>query len=153
MATGTQTLMQDTTEVGCGGSASISVHGPHEEVAISHRDSMGISNSEQKQRLAEHRNDPLKQWKISPINEVATKYRDNYSTACDSMLLGSHTASTPWQIVRTDSKRHGRLNLMGDILSRLHYAGRNKKLVATDRNIVFERTADAFPRTDWQLES
>ena len=60
------------------------------------------------------------------------------------MLLGTHTAAAPWHIVRTDSKRHARLNLMRDILGRLHYAGRSKKLTAPDRNIVFEFTPDCL---------
>lgn len=56
------------------------------------------------------------------------------------MLLGSHITDAPWKIVRTNSKRHARLTLMRDILSRLHYAGRSKKLLAPDRNIVFKFT-------------
>ncbi|MEO8316046.1 MAG: polyphosphate kinase 2 [Pseudomonadota bacterium] len=101
---------------------------------------LDISKDEQKKRLAERRKDPLKQWKISPIDAVAVKHWDEYSEARDAMLLGSHTTDAPWQIVRTDSKRHARLNLMRDILSRLHYAGRSKKLLAPDRNIVFKFT-------------
>ena len=107
---------------------------------------LDISKDEQKLRLAERRKDPLKQWKISPIDAVALKHWDDYSEARDSMLLGSHTAKAPWQIVRTDSKRHARLNLMRDILSRLHYAGRSKKLVAPDRNIVFAFTPDSLAK-------
>jgi len=107
---------------------------------------LDISKDEQKQRLAERRKDPLKQWKISPIDAVAVKHWDEYSKARDAMLLGSHTTDAPWQIVRTDSKRHARLNLMRDILSRLHYAGRSKKLLAPDRNIVFKFTPDALAK-------
>ncbi len=105
---------------------------------------LDISKDEQKQRLAERRKDPLKQWKVSPIDAVAIQHWDDYSTARDEMLLGSHTDAAPWQIVRTDSKRHARLNLMRDILSRLHYAGRSKQRLAPDRNIVFEFTADCL---------
>jgi polyphosphate kinase 2 len=103
---------------------------------------LDISKQEQKARLADRRRDPLKQWKISPIDDVAIKHWDDYSAARNAMLLGSHTVAAPWQIVRTDSKRHARLNLMRDILSRLHYAGRSRKLVAPDRNIVFGFTPD-----------
>lgn len=105
---------------------------------------LDISKDEQKLRLAERRTDPLKQWKISPIDAVALKHWADYSSARDTMLLGSHTISAPWQIVCTDNKRLARLNLMRDILSRLHYAGRSKKIVAPDRNIVFEFTPDCI---------
>ncbi|MEO5795899.1 MAG: polyphosphate kinase 2 [Rhodoferax sp.] len=103
---------------------------------------LDISKDEQKARLAARRKDPLKQWKISPIDAVAVQHWDAYSTARDLMLLGSHTAAAPWSVVRTDSKRHARLNLMRDILCRLHYAGRSKGLIAPDRNIVFGFTPD-----------
>jgi len=107
---------------------------------------LDISKDEQKQRLADRRKDPLKQWKISPIDAVAIKHWDEYSEARDAMLLGSHITDAPWKILRTDSKRHARLNLMRDILSRLHYAGRSKKLLAPDRNIVFKFTPDALAK-------
>jgi polyphosphate kinase 2 len=105
---------------------------------------LDISKDEQKLRLAERRKDPLKQWKTSPIDAVAIKHWDDYSAARDAMLLASHTVAAPWQIVRTDSKRHARLNLMRDILSRLHYSGRSKKLLAPERNIVFEFSPDCL---------
>ncbi len=105
---------------------------------------LDISKDEQKERLAERRKNPLKQWKVSPIDAVAIKHFDDYSDARDAMLLGSHTVAAPWQIVRADSKRHARLNLIRDILSRLHYGGRSKKLTAPDRNVVFEFTPDCL---------
>jgi hypothetical protein len=48
----------------------------------------------------------------------------------------------PWHLVRTDNKRLARVNLMRDMLSRLHYAGKNLKLVQPDTQIVFEYSAD-----------
>ena len=105
---------------------------------------LDIGKDEQKARLADRKRDPLKQWKISPIDDVAIKHWDAYSAARDAMLLGSHSTAAPWHVVRTDSKRQARLNLMRDILCRLHYAGRSKTLVAPDRNIVFEFTPDCL---------
>ncbi|MEP6878899.1 MAG: polyphosphate kinase 2, partial [Nitrosospira sp.] len=88
--------------------------------------------------------DPLKQWKSSPIDDVAVKRWDAYTQARDAMLLGTHTAAAPWHIVRTDNKHRARLNLIRDILSRLHYAGRNKKIPPPDREIVFEFTPECL---------
>ncbi len=79
---------------------------------------LDIRKDEQKLRLAERRKDPLKQWKISPIDAVAFKHWDAYTQAREAMLLGRHAVAAPWQVVRTDRKRHARLNLMRDILSR-----------------------------------
>ncbi|WP_420130756.1 polyphosphate kinase 2 [Rhodoferax ferrireducens] len=103
---------------------------------------LDIGKSEQTRRLAERARDPLKQWKISPIDAVAVKHWKAYSTARDEMLLRSHTAIAPWHIVRADDKRLARLNLMRDILSRLHYAGKKMRLVQPDPDIAFEFTPD-----------
>ena len=105
---------------------------------------LDISKAEQKARLADRKRDPLKQWKSSPIDDVALKHWDAYTQARDAMLLATHATAAPWHIVRTDNKHQARLNLMRDILSRLHYAGRSKKLAAPDRNIVFEFTPDCL---------
>jgi len=105
---------------------------------------LDISKSEQKKRLDKRRSNPLKQWKTSPIDSVAVKHWDAYSAARDAMLLGSHTVAAPWQIVRTDSKRHARLNLIRSILSRLHYSHRSDKLLPPDRNIIFEFTTNCL---------
>ncbi|MEO8081162.1 MAG: polyphosphate kinase 2 [Caldimonas sp.] len=110
---------------------------------------LDITKDEQKARLASRRRDPLKQWKSSPIDDVAVARWDAYTRARDAMLLGSHTAAAPWLVVHTDSKRHARLNLIRDILSRLHYAGKRKALVQPDRDIVFEFTPDCL--TDHRL--
>ena len=105
---------------------------------------LDIGKHEQTRRLAERKRDPLKQWKVSPIDAVAVKRWKAYSDARDSMLLRTHTAIAPWHIVHTDDKRLARLNLMRDILSRLHYAGKNSKLVQPDLNIAFEFTPDCI---------
>ena len=105
---------------------------------------LDISKTEQVRRLEERQRDPLKQWKSSPIDAVAVKHWKAYSEARDAMLLRTHTAVAPWRIVRADNKRLARLNLMRDILSRLHYAGKKNKLVQPDTDIVFEFTPDCI---------
>ena len=105
---------------------------------------LDVSKAEQVKRLEERRRDPLKQWKSSPIDAVAVKHWKAYSAARDAMLMRTHTATAPWRIVRADNKRLARLNLMRDMLSRLHYAGRKDKLVRPDLDIVFEFSADCL---------
>ena len=105
---------------------------------------LDVSKDEQTRRLAERKRDPLKQWKSSPIDAVAVKHWKAYSEARDTMLLRTHTAVAPWHIVRADDKRLARLNLMRDILSRLHYAGKKNKLVQPDPDVAFEFTPDCI---------
>ena len=64
--------------------------------------------------------------------------------ARNTMLLRTHTAIAPWHIVKADDKRLARLNLMHDILSRLHYDGKKEKLVPPDPNLAFELTPDCI---------
>ena len=105
---------------------------------------LDVSKDEQTRRLAERKRDPLKQWKSSPIDAVAVKHWKAYSEARDTMLLRTHTAIAPWHIVRADDKRLARLNLMRDILSRLHYAGKKNKVVQPDPDVAFEFTPDCI---------
>ncbi|MEP1904834.1 MAG: polyphosphate kinase 2, partial [Nitratireductor sp.] len=95
-----------------------------------------ISKKEQKGRMKERRENPLKQWKISPIDEVAVKHWDDYSKARDAMLTGTHSEWAPWTVVDANKKRLLRINVIRDLLNRLDYEGKNGKLVEPDRDIV-----------------
>ena len=86
----------------------------------------------------------LKQWKSSPVDAVAIKNWKQYSEARDLMLARTHHAVAPWRIVRTDDKRLARVNLIRDILSRVHYAGKKSRQVQPDRAIAFEFNPDRF---------
>ena len=105
---------------------------------------LDIDKKEQKLRLAKRRRDPLKQWKRSPIDDVAVKQWKAYSEARDTMLLRTHTAVAPWHIVRADNKRIACLNLIRDILSRVHYAGKTKERVRPDPEVAFEFTPECI---------
>nr|RAV89302.1 polyphosphate kinase 2 [Aerococcus mictus] len=98
---------------------------------------LDISKSEQKKRLAARRKDPLKQWKISPVDDAALKHWGDYSKARDAMFARTHTLHSPWHIVRANDKREARLNIIRDILNRVDYDGRKQKLTVPDPEIVF----------------
>lgn len=99
---------------------------------------LDISADEQKRRLKDRHKDPLKQWKVSPIDEQAVKHWDDYSVARDAMFARTHNPVTPWTIVRAGDKRSARINLIRNLLSRLHYAGKDETLLKADPDIVFE---------------
>ena len=105
---------------------------------------LDIGKDEQIRRLSDRQRDPLKQWKISPIDAVAVKQWRAYSAARDEMLLRTHSAVAPWRIVKADDKRLARLNLIRDILSRLHYAGKKNKVALPSPDIVFEFTPECI---------
>jgi len=99
---------------------------------------LDISKDEQKTRLRDRRKDPLKQWKISPIDEVAVKYWDDYTEARDRMFTRTSSPLSPWIVVRADDKQTARLNVIRDLISRLQCPETYKHLAVPDRKIVFE---------------
>jgi polyphosphate kinase 2 len=98
---------------------------------------LDISRKEQGERLTARRKDPLKQWKISPIDEAAAAHWKDYSLARDEMFARTHTAFAPWCVVRADDKHAARLNLIRHLLSRLAYKGKNEQLLIYDPDIIF----------------
>jgi len=106
---------------------------------------LDIDKAEQKARLEARRNDPLKQWKISPIDEAALKHWDDYSQARDAMLLRTSTKTSPWTVVSANDKKTARLNLIRDLLSRVEYRQKGKAVVPVpDQSIVFPFSAKAL---------
>jgi polyphosphate kinase 2 len=99
---------------------------------------LDISKDEQQQRLEDRRKSPLTQWKISPIDALAQDKWDAYSVARDEMLARTHNPVTPWTVVRADDKPAARLNLIKNLLSRLHYSGKDGSALISDPDIVFE---------------
>jgi polyphosphate kinase 2 len=95
------------------------------------------SQEEQKKRLKDRIQNPLKQWKISPIDKQAQKYWDQYSQARNIMFARTHNMVTPWTVVRADDKQAARINVIKDILFRIDYKGKKEALVLPDNDIVF----------------
>lgn len=106
---------------------------------------LDIDRREQERRLDARRKDPLKQWKISPIDAAALKHWKGYSRARDTMLSRTSTAAAPWTVVRANHKPEARLNLIRDLLGRLDYDGKGKgRHMVPDRGIVFPFVVDAL---------
>ena len=98
---------------------------------------LDISKKEQKRRLKARHDDPLKQWKISPIDKVAIEHFDDYTQARDEMLTRTSSPLSPWIIVRADDKHSARLNVIRDLLSRLACPETEKHLAIPDPEFVF----------------
>jgi polyphosphate kinase len=101
---------------------------------------LDISKQEQKLRLESRENDPLKQWKISPIDQQAQKKWNAYSTYRNAMLLKTSTAEAPWTIVRANNKKEAHLNLIRHLLLQVNYVGKDKRLLKPNADIVFTFT-------------
>lgn len=99
---------------------------------------LDISESEQRRRLKDRRKDPLKQWKVSPIDAEAIKNWAAYSLARNEMFARTHNPVTPWTVVRADDKRLARLSLIKNLLSRLHYDDKDETALLVNPDIVFQ---------------
>ena len=73
----------------------------------------------QEERLRERLEDPLKRWKLSPIDLAAREKYDAYTAAREAMLKRTHTAHAPWTLVDFNDQKRGRLTLVRDLLDRL----------------------------------
>jgi polyphosphate kinase len=88
-----------------------------------------VSNDEQKRRFEARVEDPLRQWKLSPMDLPSRKRWFDYSRARDIMLKKTDTRHAPWYIVRSDDKRKARLNTIAHLLSQIpHKKVRQKKV-------------------------
>jgi polyphosphate kinase 2 len=107
---------------------------------------LDITKKEQKKRLAARAQDPLKRWKISPIDAQATKKWHAYSKARDAMLERTSHPSAPWRVVHSDTKKVARLELIRDLLASFDYPHKDKKLTRANNDVVFVWDDDARHR-------
>lgn len=98
---------------------------------------LDISKGEQKRRLEDRRVNPLKQWKISPIDKVAIEHWDDYTTARNDMFARTHTPTTPWYVVRADNKKQARLNVIRHLMSLVDCPDKDKHAASPDPDIIF----------------
>ena len=86
---------------------------------------LDISKHEQRQRLSTRKKDPLRQWKVSPVDQTALEHWDDYTAARDVMLNRTHSLTSPWTIVQANDKKAARLGVIHDLVNRLEFKGRN----------------------------
>lgn len=103
---------------------------------------LDISKDEQEERLEDRRNNPLKQWKISPIDKEALRYWKDYSEARNEMLLKTNFKYAPWSIVDANKKKIMRLALITDLLKRLDYHNKDENILSHDYGLIYPATVE-----------
>ncbi|WP_419257903.1 polyphosphate kinase 2 [Campylobacter fetus] len=91
-----------------------------------------VSKDEQKKRFKDRKTDPLKQFKLSPVDQRSQELWDQYTVAKYSMLLASNTPYAPWTIIVSNDKKKARLNTFRYLLNNVEY---NKKISNDDMKI------------------
>ncbi|UWQ34834.1 polyphosphate kinase 2 [Leisingera sp. M527] len=86
---------------------------------------LNVGRAEQLRRILSRESDPLKQWKLSPIDVKGLEKWDGYSAAISETFARSHSAEAPWTIIRSDDKRRARLAAMRSVLHAVDYESKN----------------------------
>jgi len=101
-----------------------------------------VSRTEQRTRFLIRQIDPVRQWKLSPMDLASLDHWDDYTEAKEAMFFYTDTADAPWTVVKSNDKKRARLEAIRSVLHRFEYAGKDHELVGTPDPLVTGRGAD-----------
>ena len=88
-----------------------------------------VTQDEQKRRFDSRKTDPLKQWKLSPMDLASLDKWDDYTQAKEAMLFHTDTMDAPWTVIKSNDKKRARINAMVHFLHNLDYEGKDLDVV------------------------
>ncbi|CAM3243633.1 Polyphosphate kinase 2 (PPK2) [Arthrobacter ulcerisalmonis] len=103
-----------------------------------------VSRTEQLTRFAIRQVDPVRQWKLSPMDLASLDKWDSYTRAKESMFLATDTSWAPWTVVKSNDKKRARIEAMRHVLHRFDYDGKDVELVATPDSKIIGSAARIF---------
>ena len=106
-----------------------------------------VSREEQKVRFSRREHDPLKQWKLSPVDKASLDKWDDYTIAKEAMFFETDTSESPWIVIKSDCKKRARLNAMRYVLNKLDYADKDDLQIGNIDPLIVGR-AGALYETD-----
>jgi polyphosphate kinase 2 len=112
-----------------------------------------VSRNEQFRRFQARRHDPLKQWKLSPIDMASLDKWQNYTEAKEAMFFYTDTADAPWTVVKSDCKKRARLNAMRFVLNSLEYPNKDRKAVGEADPLIVGSAKYIYETGEHYLES
>jgi hypothetical protein len=107
-----------------------------------------VTREEQRRRFMERENDPLKVWKLSPIDKASLDKWDDYTEAKEAMFFYTDTADAPWIIVKSDDKKRARLEAMKHFLSSIDYPGKDHRVVRAPDPLIVGRAEHVVHRSE-----
>jgi len=90
---------------------------------------LNVGRAEQLERFLQREQDPLKQWKLSPIDIKGLERWDDYTAAISETLARSHCWQTPWTVIRAEDKRRARLTAIRRVLCALDYTNKDEEAI------------------------
>ncbi len=103
-----------------------------------------VTQDEQRRRFVERETDPLKRWKLSPIDKASLDKWDEYTEAKEAMFFYTDTADAPWVIVKSDDKKRARLNCMRHFLAGIDYPGKDESVVIPPDPLIVGRASQVL---------
>ncbi len=112
-----------------------------------------VSREEQRARFLARETDPLKMWKLSPIDKASLDKWDDYTEAKEAMFFYTDTADAPWVIVKSDDKKRARLNAMRHFLASIDYPNKDADVVGVPDPLIVGRAAQVLNAAGHILET
>ena len=107
-----------------------------------------VTQEEQKRRFAARETDPLKRWKLSPIDKASLDKWDDYTEAKEAMFFYTDTADAPWTVIKSDDKKRARLNCMLHFLSTLDYPDKDTKVAHRPDPLIVGEAGHVIHRSE-----
>lgn len=107
-----------------------------------------VTQEEQRRRFQSRETDPLKQWKLSPIDRASLDKWEDYTEAKEAMFFYTDTADAPWTVIKSDDKKRARLNCMLHFLSSLDYPDKDHRLVHAPDPLIVGQAGHVIHKAD-----
>ncbi len=107
-----------------------------------------VTQDEQKRRFAARETDPLKRWKLSPIDKASLDKWDDYTEAKEAMFFYTDTADAPWTVIKSDDKKRARLNCMLHFLDSLDYPDKDRRVAHAPDPLIVGQAGHVIHRTE-----
>ncbi|UWQ46983.1 polyphosphate kinase 2 [Leisingera aquaemixtae] len=107
-----------------------------------------VTQEEQKRRFGARETDPLKQWKLSPIDKASLGKWDDYTEAKEAMFFYTDTADAPWTVIKSNCKKRARINCMRHFLASLEYPGKNPEIAAVPDPLIVGQAHHVIHQSD-----
>ncbi len=107
-----------------------------------------VTRDEQQLRFKSRETDPLKQWKLSPIDMASLDKWDEYTEAKEAMFFYTDTADAPWTVIKSNDKKRARLNCMLHFLNSLDYPGKDLRTVHSPDPLIVGQAGHVIQRSD-----
>jgi polyphosphate kinase 2 len=105
-----------------------------------------VSREEQLRRFHARKSDPLKQWKLSPVDLASLDKWDEYTAAKEALFFHTDTADAPWTVVKSDDKKRARINCIRHFLHSLPYDDKNPEIARAPDPLLVGSAADIYEK-------